>query len=419
MIEQPSVEKSTSPEKAAAPPAKAEKRSSGWGLWVLGGVILVALGFGAALVAAVVPRWHHTKELDAAAAQTANTPPTVAVAIARRAPETSDLDLPGNALPYREAALYARTTGYLKQWYKDIGDHVKEGELIAEISSPDVDDQLAQARANLDLAKSNLAVAEANLDLAKVTLNRDLASGTATAPEVVDQDKAQVKTSAAQVASAKSNIETNQATVQQFVDLVSFQKIIAAFPGVITARNVDPGALVTADNPSETRELFHLMQTDPLRVFINVPQVYSTTIYPGQTATLYRPEEPAKKFTAKVTRTANALDPNTRTLLTQIDVPNPKDVLRPGMYLRVNFHATRETPSVIIPSAALVTPTEGPEVALLDDADTVHYRKVTLGRDYGTVVEVIAGLEGGERVLVHPGDALPEGRKVQATPFGK
>jgi RND family efflux transporter MFP subunit len=386
---------------------------------VLGIGSLAAVALAGSLVAATLPRLRHAQELDAAAARVAGSPPRVSVATARRAPPTSELTFPGNAQAFRETALYARVTGYVKRWTVDIGDRVREGQLLAEISTPDVDDQLAQARANLVLAKANVQVSEANLELAKTTLARDLASGDATAPQALDQDRAQVKTSAAQVESAKASIQVNQATVQQYADLQSFQKIVAPFAGVITARNVDPGALVTADNPSETREIFHLMQTDPLRVFVNVPQVYATTVGPSQRAVVYRPEEPLKRFSGQVTRTAGALDPNTRTLLTQVDVPNPDGALRPGMYLRVKFVVACPAPSVLIPSAALVTRTDGPEVALLDQNKAVRYRKVQLGRDYGTEVEVVTGLEGGETVIVHPGDALAEGQMIEPAPDTK
>jgi RND family efflux transporter MFP subunit len=373
---------------------------------------LVAVILAGSLVAATLPRLRHQKELAAAATQSANEPPRVAVGTARLAPATSELNLPGNALPFRESALYARTTGYLTHWTADIGDRVPEGQVIAEISAPDVDDQLAQAKANLTLAKANLRVSEANLVLAKITLARDKAAGNAVSQQTIDQDLALVDSTDAQVGSAKASIEVNEATVKQFMDLVSFQKIIAPFRGVITVRNVDPGALVTADNPSETRELFHIMQTNPLRVFVNVPQVNSMTIAPGQTAIVYRQEDPLRLFTGKVARTANALDPNTRTLLTQVDVPNPDDALRPGMYLRVKFVVDRSTPSVLIPGAAVVTRNNGSEVALLGDNNIVHYRKIQLGRDYGAEIEVLTGLNGGETVIVHPGDALSEGEKV-------
>jgi RND family efflux transporter MFP subunit len=384
-----------------------------WGrrMFYVGLTVAVVLGIGLAVT--LISRIHHNRELRAAAKQTADTPPIVTVVTAKLAPSTSELNLPGNGLPFREAALYPRTTGYLKDWKFDIGAHVRAGDLLAEISAPDVDDQLDQARANLNLAKANLKVAEANLALARITLARDRASGKAVSDETIDQDRAQVKTTEAQVGSAQASIEVNQATVKQFEDLQSFQKIVAPFSGVITVRNVDPGALVAADNPSETRELFHLMQTDPIRVFVNVPQVYATTIKLDQEAIVYLQEDRDHLFRGKVTRTANALDPNTRTLLTEVDVPNPDDALRPGMYLRVNFVAVRAAPPVIIPSAALITRSNALIVGLLDENNKVYYRKVQTGRDYGGNIEIVEGLLGGETVIVHPGDALPEGKLVK------
>ena len=398
---------------------RATTRPDRRGRWVLGIGGLLAVSLAGSLVAATLPRLRHEKELDAAAARTADSPPVVTVASARRAPPTSELTLPGNAQAYRGAALYARTNGYLKRWLADIGDRVSEGQLVAEISAPDVDDQLAQARANLVLARANLKVSEANLDLARITLERDLKSGIATAPQVIDQDRAQVTTAAAQVESAKASIQVNEATVQQYADLQSFQKIVAPFAGVVTARTVDPGALVTADNPSEARPLFYVMQTDPLRVFVNVPQVYSTTIAVGQGAVVYRQEEPGRQFTGRVTRTADALDSSTRTLLTQVDVPNPDGALRPGMYLQVKFVAARAAPAVLVPSAALVWRPEGTVVPVLDKDSRVSYRPVHVGRDYGLEVEVVSGLRGDETVIVRPGDALPEGQEVVPAPAAK
>ncbi|HEY2827504.1 MAG TPA: efflux RND transporter periplasmic adaptor subunit, partial [Pirellulales bacterium] len=174
------------------------------------------------------------------------------------------------------------------------------------------------------------------------------------------------------------------------------------------------------DNPSATRELVHLMQTDPVRVFVDVPQTYATSIKIGETADVYRAEDPANVFHGKVTRTANAIDPNTRTLLTQIDVPNPDDALRPGMYLQVTFKTNQSSHLVLIPSAALYTRSDGQqEVAILNSENTVHYQKVQLGRDFGAEVEVVAGLEGGENIIVHPGDALEEGQNAVPMPAPK
>jgi RND family efflux transporter MFP subunit len=379
---------------------------------------LVALILVGSLVAATLPRLRHRQELDAAATRNAEALPRVSVATARRAPETSELVLPGNAQGFRDASLYARTNGYIKSWKVDIGDRVDEGQLLAEISAPDVDDQLAQARANFVLAKANLQVSEANLELAKITLDRDLKAGTATSQQTIDQDRALMKTTDAQVESAKASIKVNEATVRQYEDLQAFQKIVAPFTGVITSRNVELGVLVTADNPSETRPIYHMTQTDPLRVFVNVPQVFSTAVAKGQKAIVYREEDPKKKYTGEVTKTAKALDANTRTLLTQIDLRNPNDALRPGMYLQVKFVVQRDTPSVLVPSAALVWRPDGTVVPVLDNDKRVHYQAVETARDFGTVVEVVSGLQGGETVIVHPGDALPEGQQVEPVPSG-
>ena len=397
------------------PPAR--KTTSGWRV-LLGAIVFTAILAGT-LTAATLPRLQREKELQSAASEAATSPPRVSVVIARRAPATTEHVLPGNARGFREAALYARTTGYLKRWLVDIGDRVNEGQLIAEISAPDIDDQLAQARANLNLAKTNLHVSEANLLLARTTLARDTRAGQATALEAIDQDQAQVKTTAAQVESAKASIQANEATVQQFVDLQSFQSIIAPFAGVITARNVDPGALIVADNPAGTLELFHVMQTDPLRVFVNVPQVYAAQIQPGQKAVVYQLQDPLKQLAGKVTRTAGALDPNTRTLLTEVDVPNPKNELQPGMYLQVKFSTDRGYPAVLVPAAALAIRNDGAYVPVLDEQQRVHYRKVIRGRDYGADVEVVNGLDGGETVVVYPGDALAEGQQVEPVAVAK
>jgi RND family efflux transporter MFP subunit len=230
---------------------------------------------------------------------------------------------------------------------------------------------------------------------------------------MIDEQARTVDTTAASVAAAQASIRVNEAMVQRFADLQRFQKIIAPFPGVITARTVDAGDLVSADSPSATREMFHLMRTDVLRVFVNVPQVFAIGIKVGQGAVVYRREYPQKQFKGKVTRTADALDPGTRTLLTEVQVPNPDNALRPGMYLQVKFVFDRDVVSVLIPAAALATRTGGPRVAVLDEHHVVHYRTVDLGRDYGAEIEVITGLKAGETVVVHPGDDVPEGTTVE------
>jgi RND family efflux transporter MFP subunit len=397
----------------AAAPAQPPKGRPGARVLALGALAVV--GLAAAFVSGALPRFQREQEAESAAAAASSSRPVVAITTARRSAPDDERVLPGNALPWYEASLYARTTGYLKRRLVDIGDQVKEGQLLAEISAPDVDDQLAQARANLAQAKANLPLAEANVRLAEITLRRDVKSGAGVSVplEQIDQDKAQAETTAAQVEATRASIDVNSAAVQRFTDLQGFQKIIAPFDGVVTARNVDAGDLISADSPSTTREMFHVMQTDPLRVWVYVPQVFASQVQVGQEAVVYRREEPGRTFVGKVGRTADALDPATRTLLTEVHVDNKDGALNPGMFLQVKFTFRRQAPSVLIPGAALVTRSDGTYVAVLDGEEKVRYRKVTLGRDYGTEVEVLTGLPEGATVVVHPGDALPEGSAVQ------
>jgi RND family efflux transporter MFP subunit len=345
-------------------------------------------------------------------------PPIVTVATVRPSPEDNVRVLPGNALPLLEAGLFPRATGYIKTRLVDIGDHVEQGQLLAEISAPDLDDQLSQAKANLAAAEAGLPLAKANARVAQTTLERYTSSGPGSfSLLLIDQQRATVETTNAQVEVAKASIEQNKAAVQQFSDLQSFEKIAAPFAGVITARNFDPGDLVMAN--STTRELLHLMRTDILRVLVNVPQVFATGIQVGQDATVYQRDDPSQEFAGKVTRTADALDPNTRTLLTEVQVPNPENKLRPGMYLMVKFSFRRVTPTVRIPNDAVVIRDGPPMVAQLDAQHEVHYRKVQLGRDYGDEIEILAGLKSGDTVVVHSGDDIPEGTIVEPASLPK
>ena len=324
-------------------------------------------------------------------------------------------------MPLLEAALFARTTGYVNRRTVDIGDHVEEGQLLAVIDSPEVDDQLVQAKADLNQAQATLKLNEANAVLAKTTLARFLsiqqANVGAVSPQDIDERQATVRTTEASVAASQASIGVMEATVKRFTDLQGFEKIVAPFPGLITARNIDAGDLVTAD--STARELFHLMRTDVIRVFVNVPQTFATTIKVGQNAVVYMRDNPSKTFAGEVTRTANALDPSSRTLLTEVQVPNPDDALRPGMYLQVQFDFVRDVDPLIIPTAALATRSDAPRIAVLDEQQRVQYRHVELGRDYGAEIEVLTGLKSGESVVVHPGDDLPEGTVVEPVPLGR
>jgi RND family efflux transporter MFP subunit len=389
------------------------RRGGSWQPLLVGVLALAALAGG--LAVGVVPRLRRERELVASAAEVTASKPRVTTVTARAATPTAERVLPGSSQPLLEAAIYARTTGYLESRRVDIGDPVKEGDLLAEIAAPEIDAQLEQARATLLLTRANLSRDQANEMLANTELNRsrNLLARQAIPQQEFDAYVAQAKVAAANVKATESNLSVNEANIQRLETLQSFQKVTAPFSGIITARNVDPGALVSADSPSTTRELFHLVQMDTLRVFVNVPQVYATDVKVGQEAIVFRREDPRRTFAGKVTRTADALDPNTRTLLTEVQVPNRDGALRPGMYLQVKFIFRRQVSTVLIPAAALATRSEGPRLAVLDREHRVHYRNVQLGRDFGSETEVVAGLEAGETVVVHPGDDLPEGIEIE------
>jgi RND family efflux transporter MFP subunit len=318
-----------------------------------------------------------------------------------------------------DAGLFPRTTGYIKTRLVDIGDRVQAGQLLAVIDAPDIDDQLAQAKADLVQAKANLdkAKAEERFATAEEKRYRGLVGSQSISQQDYEKAVQGHGVARANVGAMEAAIQVNEAAVQRFTDLQGFEKITAPFPGVITARSIDPGDLVTAN--STGRELFHIMRTDTLRVFVNVPQVFAAGIKVGQEATVYQRDDPSRQFKGKVTRTADALDSNTRTLLTEVQVPNPDNALRSGMYLQVKFVFRRVNPSVRIPAAAIVVRTGPRKVAVLDSHNAVHYRDVQLGRDFGDEIEVLAGVNAGDTVAVHPGDDIPEGTVVNPVPLPK
>jgi RND family efflux transporter MFP subunit len=388
-------------------------RPTSWWPFAIGTLATSALA--GALVAGTLPRLHRARELKAAAEEVSTALPRVTVVTAQTATAATERVLPGNCHPLLEAAIYARTTGYLKSRRVDIGDHVKAGDLLAEIATPEVDAQLDQARATLLLTQANLLRDQATEELAHIDLNRsrNLLSRQAAPQQEYDAYAAQAKIASANVKATESTLKVYQANIERLETLQSFQKITAPFSGVITARNIDPGDLISADSPTSSREMFHLVQMDTLRVFVNVPQVFSTDVKVGQKAIVYRREDPKRRFEGAITRTADALDTNTRTLLTEVQLPNEGGALRPGMYLQVTFIFERKVPTVMIPAAALATRSDGPRLGVMDDEHHVHYRKVRLGRDFGIETEVVSGVEAGETVVVHPGDDLPEGTQVE------
>jgi len=391
--------------------------STGWVIGIVG-LILVLLLVGLAI--SITVRLIHKHRLDEATAEKANAPPRVQVVLARHGSTSSLEALPGSSQAFYETGVYGRTNGYLKSLLVDIGDKVKAGQLMAEISAPEVDAQLDQARAVLQQTKATLESNKAAEAFSRPELERytQLRKPGAATQEAYENRLMTERTNVATIHATEATIKSNEATVQQLATMVSYQKLIAPFDGIVTVRTVNPGDLITADNPSSERQLFRVAKIDPLRVFVDVPQPLSTVVHVGQDALLYRMEEPGRNFHGKVARTASALNPITRTLRTEVDVSNPTGALLPGMYLQVKFIIDRTSIPVLVPTDAVIVRTAAPKVAILDQDERVQYRTVQLGRDYGKTIEVLTGLKEGERVIVHPGDDLEEGIQVQPIQAG-
>lgn len=407
---------------ATRPPA----RQQTWTRFLAIG-ILAALAAGGALAAGTLPRLRQQAAVQEAATAVANAPPRVLVATARQAPQFTEQVLPGNSAALTEAGIRARTTGYIVKRPVDIGDRVAEGDLLAEIATPEIDAQLEQSRATVVQSQSDLVRDQAReaFSLAEEERYRKLLESKAIALQDYQSVAAQAKAATATVQATAATIKVNEADVLRLATLQSFENVKAPFAGVVTARNINLGDLITANSTPSTPgasstnsgtsiELFHLMQTDTLRIFVFVPQAYATSVKVGQTADVYRREQPGIIHPGKVTRTASALDLGTRTLQTEVQVPNADGALRPGMYLMVKFQFERAAQPVLIPTAALATRTGQPRVAVLDDQQKVQYRTVQLARDYGAEIEVVSGLTAGDRIVVHPGDDLPVGTVVEA-----
>src|SRR6476661_4142161 len=297
---------------------------------------------------------------------------------------------------FTDAAIYARTNGYLRKWYVDIGAHVRTGQVLADIDTPDIDQQLEQARADL-------ATAEANARLAQSTAERyrDLIRTDSVSKQDLDNANGSLEAKATAVASAKAN-------VGRLEQLKAFGKITAPFDGVVTARSTDVGALI--DSGSNAKELFHVAAVHRLRVFVNVPEVYSRAARQGMKADLTLSEFPGRSFTGTLARTAQSIDVASRTLLTEIDVENPKHELLPGSYAEVHLKLPGETATFKLPVNAIIFRTEGVRVAVVGADGKVALQPVTLGRDYGNSLEVVSGITGGEQIIVNAPDAIEAGQ---------
>ena len=326
--------------------------------------------------------------------------PTVAITHPTAEVAQEDLVLPGTLMAYVESPIYARTNGYLKKWYHDIGTRVPKGELLADIDTPEVDQQLSQSRADLNTS-------EANANLSKITAARyqELLKTDGVSKQEVDNAVGDYEAKAATVQSFSAN-------VRRLEELESFKHVYAPFAGVITRRNIDTGVLINAGNGGAQQELFTLAQTDPIRVYVSVPETYSPSVRAGLGAFLELTQYPGQRFDGKVVRTSEAIDPGTRTLLTEVDVPNKNLQLFPGGYAQVHLQVKIAASRVQVPVNALLFRAEGLRAVVIDADHKTHLRKLTIGRDYGTSLEVLQGLEPTDWIVLNPADSLEEGVEV-------
>ena len=366
------------------------------------GVKRIGIALGVLAVAVVVWTVFASHLANAKLREQAEAQSVLTVATVKPQPQAAaaDLTLPGSVEAYNDAPIYARTNGYLKSWYVDIGGRVKQGQLLAEIDTPEVDQALAQARADLDVVRANLRQAE-------ITANRwrDLLRTDSVSQQETDQ-------AVNNFHAGRATVEANLANVRRLEELQGFQKIVAPFDGVITARRTDIGALIDAGANAPGRELFRLAATDRLRVYVPVPEVFSRAAKNGVPATLTLDLFPGRKFRGTVVRNASAIDLTSRTLLVEVDVENSTGELLPGAYAFVHLQLARERPTVTIPAGALLFRAEGLQVGVVKSG-VAQLVSVTIGHDYGEFVEIVAGLDPTDQVIAQPSDSLISGTRVR------
>ncbi len=400
-------------------------------------VLLVVLFF-----VGYLPRRKREQGINREAQQEETSLPEVNVARVKRSLPTSQLLLPGSMSPLNEAYVFARAAGYVRKRYVDIGDHVVKDQVMAVIEEPDLDAQVAQARAGVaqtqgvvGQTRASLEQSEAQLRLQDVTVRRikTLVQRGVLSQQQGDQAQADydnaaalVKVAASNVRAAESNVAAAEANLARLVELQGYEQIRAPFTGVVTARSVDAGALISASGagqgipnlgtpsatPGASTELFRVAQVGILRMLMNVPQAYAPDIHRGSVADVIL-QGSQRHYTGTVTRTAQSIDPTSRTMLTEVQIRNSDGSLLPGMYANVQFRTLRSNPPLLVPGDAMVVRANGPRVAVLMNGNKVHYEPVTVGRDYGTDIEITGGLQDGDRVIINPSDEVREGAQVK------
>jgi membrane fusion protein, multidrug efflux system len=392
VLESHHTESQHTPPQVTPPPQLAPARPRNAILIVIALVLVLAVGAAVSMLSRVRAGRALAQEADV------DSIPTVAVVHPMAEKPDEDLVLPASLQAYEESPIFARTTGYLLRWYKDIGSRIHQGDLLAEIDTPEVDQELSQARA----ARQQIS---AQVDLAKISADRwqNLRKTDSVSEQENDMQASAYKQGLANLASSDAN-------VRRLEQLESFKHVYAPFSGVLIKRNVDPGALINAG--SAGTELFILAKVDPLRVFTNVPQAYSPAIKDGMQAYLSLQEIPGQKFKGTVARTSDAIDPATRTLLTEVDVPNKDGHLLRGAFGEVHFSVKTNGEKVTVPVNAMLFRQEGARLAVVGADSKIELRPITIGRDYGTTLEVLGGVNVGDRIVINPADSLEDGQKV-------
>jgi RND family efflux transporter MFP subunit len=382
----------------------------------------------AAIAAGFLPRLSHQKVMLAANEKVAAQRPVVIASPAHLTASKDGIDLPGDLQAQIESPIFARASGYMKSRLVDIGDRVKAGQPMAEIETPELDQQITQARASLAQAQAalkelqaDIELSHANLNLAKVTLDRwdHLSTKGAVSKQEHDEKradfdvkKAQTDRAEASLATAQETIHASDANLQRLLQMKSFANITAPFDGIVTYRVADIGTLINSGNDGSGKEMFRVAKLTPLRIFVNVPQTYVQDIHPGQIAQLRVEERPNQVFPAKVDRIANALDASSRAMLVILVTPNEHGTLYPGMYVQVHFASGNGKPALRVPGDTIMLTKNGPRIAVVGADNTVHFRNVTLGQDLGSEVEIVSGLHEGDMVVSNPADAVQEGVQV-------
>lgn len=369
-----------------------------------GGLVWLFLALLAAGVVVAGLLWSRSRDHEKLTQTTARmAESTVAVISPVPGPTETEIVLPGNLMAFSEAPIYARTSGYLKSWSTNIGARVKEGDVMAEIDAPDLDAQLRQGAASLAQAKANLEIARLNFER-----DQDLLSRKVVSQQQYDQNRTTLE-------AQKAAAQASEAMVQNLNVQANFKKIVAPFEGVVTKRNTDVGALINGSGNAMMggQELFRIARTDILRAYVYVPQVYSAAVKENSAAYLVFAERPGQRFEGKVSHIAGAIDPASRTLLTEVQIPNADGSLFPGAFVSVHLNLALKNSAVVIPVNTMLFRAQGTQVGVVDAQGRVHLKNVKVGHDFGTTVEIVEGLEKDDRVVLNPSDSLADGQKVE------